>query len=245
MFNLEQAIAGWRRQMLAAGIKSPVPLEELESHLRDDVERQVAAGAGEARAFELAVQRIGQPAPLRKEFLKSANFKTLLLRKLKGFFSGGRGGPLPAMHNFEPAALQTLQLAPTEARQFNHDFVGTEHLLLALTRSGSKAVLNVMQKLGVRDETLREEIERFVSTGPLAVTAPEIPYTPRARKSLKLAGDEARMQNQSRVRPEHIFLGLLREGGGVAALILKNHGIRLETARAEILKEMNAHPGRG
>jgi hypothetical protein len=245
MFDLEHAIAEWRRQMLAAGIKAPVPLDELESHLRDDIEQQTRTGIEEARAFERAVQRIGHAAPLRKEFMKTNNFKRVILRQLKALFSRGSEVPLPATHNFEPAALQTLRLAPEEARSFNHDFVGTEHILLALIRSDSKALVNVMKKLGIRNEIVRREIERVVSTGAMAVPAPEIPYTPRARKSLKLAGEEARKLNQAQVRAEHIFLGLLGEGSGVAAVVLRNLGVRVETARAEILKEMNARPNAG
>jgi len=245
MFNLEQAIAEWRRQLRAVGIKSRAFLDELESHLRDDIEPQVRTGADESRSFATALERMGQPAPLKKEFMKTSNLKTKLWRTLKAFVPGAREVRLPAIDNFEPAALQTLQMAPDEARRFNHDFVGTEHLLLALTRSGSKAVANVMQKLGAGEEILRREIERIVSTGAATVTAPRIPYTPRARKSLRLAADEARKLNRPHVQPEHIFLGLLREGSGVAALVLKNLGVRLETARAEILKEMGASSSAG
>ncbi len=239
MFNLEQAIAEWRRQMIAAGIQAPIPLDELESHLRDDIEEQMKTGADAARAFALAVQRMGQPAPLQMEFMKTRNFKTVIARTLKALIPVWKEAPFPDLAHFEPAALDALQLAPEEARHFNHDYVGTEHLLLALTRSNSKAVARVMQNLGVRDEILRREIERFVSTGQVAVTAPTIPYTPRARKSLQFARDEARKLRQPHVRAEHIFLGLLREGGGVAALVLKSLGVRLETARAEILRAMN------
>jgi Clp amino terminal domain, pathogenicity island component len=244
MFNLEQSIAEWRRQMLAAGIKTPVPLEELESHLREDIEQQVRTGADEARAFEMAVQLIGSPAPLKKECMKTANFKWMLLQTVKSLF-GIRNVPLPALDTFEPAAQQTLELAPSEARCFNHNYVGTEHLLLGLIKSGSKSVSNVLQKLGVKSEALRREIERFVPVGPEAVTAAKIPYTPRAREALQLAANEARKLSQPQIKAEHIFLGLLREGSGVAAVVLKKLGVRLEKARAEVLKEMTAHPEAG
>jgi len=243
MFNYEKAIARWRRQMRAAGFNSPVPLDELENHLRDDVEQQVRAGTDEARAFAAAVQRLGPPAPLQREFKKARAFKTTLLRKLKAFLSGPGETPFPDLAAFEPEALQALQLAPDEARHLNHDFVGTEHLLLALSRSGSKPIAHVLQKFGVQTETLRLEIERIVSTGAIAVTAPTIPYTPRARKSLQLAAAEARKLNQPHIRAEHVFLGLLLEGGGVAALVLRELGVRLDTARAEILRQMPSHPG--
>jgi hypothetical protein len=245
MFNLEKSIAEWRQQMLAVGIQAPVPLEELDCHLREDIAQHVAAGMDEASAFEQAVRQIGEASPLRKEFMKTNSPIRTLLRKLKSFVLGAREIPLPALEQFEPAAQQTLTLAPEEARQFKHNFVGTEHLLLGLTRSGSRTVTNVLQKLGVSANLLRMEIERLVPTGPLATAAGQIPYTPRARQALQLSAEEAHRLNQSRVRPEHIFLGLLREGSGVAALVLKNLGVRLESARAEVLKEMRAHPEAG
>jgi hypothetical protein len=244
MFNLDLAIQRWREQMLAAGIQSPEPLDELECHLREDIEQQTLAGTDEACAFQMAVQHVGKAVTLKKEFMKTGNSKLVLLRKLKSFL-GIKEAPFPATDDFEPAAKQTLELAPEEARHFNHTFVGTEHILLGLTRSGSKSVLNVMQKLGVTSDALRGEIERFVSTGPMAVTATTIPYTPRAREALQLAAEEARKQNQYHVKAEHIFLGLLREGGGVAAVVLKNLGVRLESARAEVLKEISTRPEAG
>jgi len=80
MFNLEQSIAEWRRQMLAAGIKTPVPMEELESHLREEIERQMKSGLNEQKAFEVSVQRIGQPKMLNSEFKKSE--RTFMKRTL-------------------------------------------------------------------------------------------------------------------------------------------------------------------
>jgi hypothetical protein len=242
MFDLEKSIAVWRQQMLAAGIQAPVPLDELECHLREDIAQQVAAGMDEARAFELAIRQIGHAAPLRKEFMKAKSPIRMILWKLKSFVLGAREIPLPATEEFEPAAQQALTLAPEEARQFKHDFVGTEHLLLGLTHSGSRTVTNVLQKLGVSVEVLRVEIERLVGAGPVGADTREIPYTPRALQALQLSIQEARGLNQPRVRPEHIFLGLLREGGGVAALVLKNLGVQLESARAEVMREMRAHP---
>jgi ATP-dependent Clp protease ATP-binding subunit ClpC len=103
----------------------------------------------------------------------------------------------------------------------------------------------VLQKLGVKNEALRREIEKFVPVGSEAVTAAKIPYTPRAREALQLAANEARKLNQPHIKAEHIFLGLLREGSGVAAVVLKKLGVRLENARAEVSKEMTAHPEAG
>ena len=116
MFDLEESIKEWRRQMLSAGIKTPVPLEELESHLREDIEQQVRAGADVAHAFEIAAQHIGRPAPLKKEFMKTANFKWILSQIVK-FLFGIRNVSLPGLDTFEPAALETLELA----RRFHDD----------------------------------------------------------------------------------------------------------------------------
>src|SRR5664279_1966382 len=80
MFDLEQAVTGWRRQMLAAGIKTPVPLEELEIHLREEIEQQMESGLNEQKAFEIAVQRIGQASALKSEFKKSE--RTFMKRTL-------------------------------------------------------------------------------------------------------------------------------------------------------------------
>ena len=157
MFYLEQSIAEWRKQMLAAGIQSPVPLEELESHLREEIEQQVRAGADEARAFEMAVQSIGRPALLKKEFMKTANFKWILLQTIKSLF-GIRDAHLPALDTFEPAAQQTLELAPSEARCFNHNYVGTEHLVLGLLRCGPCPGGDYLRERGVTVKNFRQEM---------------------------------------------------------------------------------------
>jgi Clp amino terminal domain, pathogenicity island component len=242
MFDLETAIANWRKQMLAAGIQSPVPLEELESHLREDVEQQVRSGTIESQAFHIAVQRIGQALTLKKEFMKTDDIKGTFLRKLKRFLLGPGDAPLPAVEDFAPAARQTLELAPAEARRFHHDFVGTEHILLGLIQSGSKTVGNVMRELGVDSEAVRLEIGKIVSMGPVHEITSKILLTPRAREALQLATEEARKLSQPRVKAEHIFLGLLREGSGVAALVLKKLGVQIGSVRMEILKELRANP---
>jgi hypothetical protein len=243
MFDLEQAILEWRRQMLAAGIRTPEAVDELEGHLRDDVEAQRRSGIAAERAFENAVQRLGSAALLKKEFAKTAAPHWRLLRKLKAALPGFREIPIPALDDFAPAARQTLELAPEEARHFHHDFVGTEHVLLGLAQSQSAIVSNIMRRLGISAEAVRQEIEKVVFFGPAHPAAANIPLTPRARKALQLAAVEARKLNQPRVNPEHIFLGLILEGSGVAALVLKNLGVRIERAREETLKEMRASSG--
>jgi hypothetical protein len=133
MFDLDQAITEWREQMLAAGIKSPVPLEEMESHLRDNVERQMASGMAAEPAFRAAVARIGHPDRLRSEFAKAASPKWALYRKLKAGLLRFLGfAPLPELANFTPGAEAALAFAYEESRRFHHDFVGTEHVLPGL-----------------------------------------------------------------------------------------------------------------
>src|SRR5512135_3738460 len=144
-----------------------------------------------------------------------------------------------AMNNFTPRAQQVLALARKEADRFNHNFVGTEHLLLGLIKLGQGVAVNVLQKLGLDLETVRMEVEKQVGTGPDQKMIGNIPYTPRVKKVLALAAKEAKNLNHTYVGTEHILLGLLREGDGVAARVLKNMDVDIEQTRQEILKELD------
>src|SRR6185436_17356994 len=144
-----------------------------------------------------------------------------------------------AMNNFTPRAQQVLALARKEADRFNHNFVGTEHLLLGLIKLGQGVAVNVLQKLGLDLETVRLEVEKQVGTGPDQKMIGNIPYTPRVKKVLSLAAKEAKALNHTYVGTEHILLGLLREGDGVAARVLKNMDVDIEQTRQEILKELD------
>ncbi len=143
------------------------------------------------------------------------------------------------MNNFTPRAQQVLALARKEADRFNHNFVGTEHLLLGLIKLGQGVAVNVLQKLGLDLETVRMEVEKQVGTGPDQKMIGNIPYTPRVKKVLALAQKEAKALNHTYVGTEHILLGLLREGDGVAARVLKNLDVDIEQTRQEILKELD------
>ena len=138
-----------------------------------------------------------------------------------------------AMNNFTPRAQQVLALARKEADRFNHNFVGTEHLLLGLIKLGQGVAVNVLQKLGLDLETVRLEVEKQVGTGPDQKMMGNIPYTPRVKKVLALAQKEAKALNHTYVGTEHILLGLLREGDGVAARVLKNLDVDIEQTRQE------------
>ena len=144
-----------------------------------------------------------------------------------------------AMSNFTPRAQQVLALARKEADRFNHNFLGTEHLLLGLIKLGQGVAVNVLQKMGLDLETVRMEVEKQVGTGPDQKMIGNIPYTPRVKKVLALASKEAKALNHTYVGTEHILLGLLREGDGVAAQVLKNLDVDIEQTRQEILKELD------
>jgi len=143
------------------------------------------------------------------------------------------------MNNFTPRAQQVLALARKEADRFNHNYVGTEHLLLGLIKLGQGVAVNVLQKMSLDLETVRLEVEKQVGNGPETKMVGNIPYTPRVKKVLALAGREANALNHSYVGTEHILLGLLREGEGVAARVLKNLEVDIERTRTEILQELD------
>ena len=368
MFNVERAISEWRLQMVAGGLTSADALDELEAHLRDDVEAQVRSGSDEQRAFDLACQRLGTPAALGKEFGRSdhrevvsrrpalrsfyflcataailvdawtlASFELSLgervgaglgvavlavylfglplqqwwwsgggyglvvklvkagglivplwtvfalltalriitldigivpemvmwslcaaygLTVLAGLLSvGGNGGlsggplepnpapwpfppnrpfyrnfiiPLPPPAAFTPAARHTLRLAHEEAMNLGHDFVGTEHVLLALLKTAGEALNPVLQQNRVTPGALEAEIHRLVLASPIHPTQATLPWTPRARKALQLAARKAAALEPSPIGARHLLLGLLLEGSGVAAVALRNLGVRLD-----------------
>ncbi len=143
------------------------------------------------------------------------------------------------MNNFTPRAQQVLQLARKEADRFNHGYVGTEHILLGIIALGQGVAVNALQRLGVNLEAVRLEVEKAVGVGPETKTVGNLPFTPRVKKVLALAGSEARSLNHAYVGTEHILLGLLREGEGVASRVMRNLNVDLEKIRVEIMKELD------
>ena len=143
------------------------------------------------------------------------------------------------MNNFTPRAQPVLALSRKEADRFNHNYVGTEHLLLGLIKLGQGVAVNVLQKMGLDLETVRQEVEKQVGSGQENKMSGNIPYTPRVKKVLALAGKEAKALQHSYVGTEHILLGLLREGEGVAAQVLKNLEVDLDRTRNEVLRELD------
>lgn len=143
------------------------------------------------------------------------------------------------MNNFTPRAQQVLALARKEADRFHHTYVGTEHLLLGLINLGQGVAVNVLQKLGLSLDTVRQAVEKQVGSGPETKPTGNIPYTPRVKQVLALANKEAKALSHSYVGTEHILLGLLREGDGVAARVLRTLDVDIERCRNEILIELD------
>jgi ATP-dependent Clp protease ATP-binding subunit ClpC len=144
-----------------------------------------------------------------------------------------------AMNNFTPRAQQVLALARKEADRFNHNYIGTEHVLLGLIKLGQGVAVSVLQRMGLDLESVRMEVEKEVGTGPESKSSTNIPYTPRVKKVLALANKEAKQLNHSYVGTEHILLGLLREGEGMAARVLTSLSVDLQTTRNEVLAEID------
>jgi ATP-dependent Clp protease ATP-binding subunit ClpC len=136
---------------------------------------------------------------------------------------------------FTDRARKVMQLANQEAQRFNHEYIGTEHVLLGLVKEGSGVAANVLKRLDVDLRKIRLEVEKIVQSGPDMVTMGKLPQTPRAKKVIEYAMEEARNLNHNYVGTEHLLLGLLREQEGVAAQVLMNLGLKLEDVREEVL----------
>jgi hypothetical protein len=379
MFNLEQAITKWKRQMAAAGIK-PVDVDELESHLRDEIDRLVRSGADEQHAYKAATARLGEITALKAEFRKlhsdegwqkflrifyfisvayvlvvsmwtlleyemslwerfagisAAWLITLCLARLPYWLKSLSDAPyqrllrtiklaislvwlwaisallqathvmtldvgilpttilwcviaaialaalawglndrsrptdpgtppppfqpqmqpipptrpcplefgvaLPPGQKFTPRAWQVLAGASEEASRLGHDFIGTEHVLLGVLKLAKGALADVLKRIHLDRETVRLEIEKMVSPGPARAERISTPFTPRACKALQLAAREAKALAHPSIHAEHILLGLLLEGSGVAGRVLKKLGVHASQTRSEIATALNVH----
>jgi ATP-dependent Clp protease ATP-binding subunit ClpC len=141
---------------------------------------------------------------------------------------------------FTDRARKVMALANQEAQRFNHEYIGTEHILLGLVKEGSGVGANVLKNLEVDLRKVRLEVEKLVKSGPDMVTMGKLPQTPRAKKVIEYAIEEARNLNHNYVGTEHLLLGLLREHEGVAAQVLMNLGLKLEEVREEVLNLLGA-----
>ncbi len=144
---------------------------------------------------------------------------------------------------FTDRARKVMQLARSEAMRFNHEYIGTEHILLGLIQEGSGVAANVLKNLGLDLSKIRHEVEKTVKAGPNMVTIGQLPFTPRAKKVLEFGVEEATALGHNYIGTEHLLLGLLRETGGKAAQVLLNLGVRLQEVREEVLELLGADLG--
>jgi len=145
------------------------------------------------------------------------------------------GGDIDRFDKFTERARKVLSLAQEEAQRLKHNYIGTEHLLLGLVREGEGVAAKVLSNLGVDLKEARNTVEVIIGRGNRVVLG-EIGLTPRAKKVIELAVDEARRMNHHYIGTEHLLLGLVREGEGIAAGALESMGVDLEKVRAETLR---------
>ena len=141
---------------------------------------------------------------------------------------------------FTDRAKKVMNLARQEAQRFNHEYLGTEHVLLGLVQEGSGVAANVLKNMGIDLNKIRAEVEKIVKTGPSMVTMGQLPFTPRAKKVLELSMEEASNLGHNYIGTEHLLLGLIKENEGIAAQVLMNLGIKLEDVREEVLDFLGA-----
>jgi len=146
---------------------------------------------------------------------------------------------------FTDRARKVMALAREEAKRFNHEYIGTEHILLGLVKEGSGVAANVLQNLDIDLKKIRMEVEKIVQAGPDLVSVGQLPFTPRVKKVLEYAMEEAKSMGHNYIGTEHQLLGLLREREGVAAQVLLNLGIKLEGVREEVMELLGAETTQG
>ncbi len=141
---------------------------------------------------------------------------------------------------FTDRAKKVMNLARQEAQRFNHEYLGTEHILLGLVQEGSGVAANVLKQMQIDLDKIRVEVEKIVKTGPSMVTMGQLPFTPKAKKVLELSLEEASNLGHNYIGTEHILLGLIKENEGIAAQVLMNLGVKLEDVREEVLDFLGA-----
>ncbi|PIE23901.1 MAG: NDP-hexose 4-ketoreductase [Planctomycetota bacterium] len=146
---------------------------------------------------------------------------------------------------FTDRAKKVMSLARQEAQKFNHEYIGTEHVLLGLVQEGNGVAANVLEKMGVDLENIRQEVEKIVKSGPSMATMSNLPFTPRAKKVLELAMEEASQLGHNYIGTEHLLLGLIKENEGIAAQVLLNLRVKLEDVRQQVLEFLGADPSSG
>ncbi len=144
---------------------------------------------------------------------------------------------------FTDRARKVMGLARQEAQRWNHDYIGTEHILLGLVREGAGVAASTLQNLDIDPKRICEEVERRVSRGKTMVTMGQLPFTPNAKRVLELSLEEASNLGHTYIGTEHVLLGLIREHEGIAAQVLRSLEVNVEQVRAEVLDLLGAEPG--
>src|SRR3989338_8558447 len=139
-------------------------------------------------------------------------------------------------NRFTERARKVIILAKEEAKRFNHDYIGTEHILLGLIRECEGVAAAVLQNLGMSLEQIRLEVEKLVHPGPSTVVSGDLPFTPKSKKVVEFAMDEAHSLGHNYIGTEHLLLGLIRETEGIASQVLMNLGLSLDKVRAEVME---------
>jgi ATP-dependent Clp protease ATP-binding subunit ClpC len=143
------------------------------------------------------------------------------------------------LQNFMPSAEKVMALANEEALRLNHNFIGTEHILLGLVKLGNGMAANVLAKFELNLEKTRTEVEKIDGRGPGRKITFSLPYTPRVKEVLKMARNDAKLLKHTYIGTEHLLLGILSEGKGVAVMVLKKFNVNIEQTRIEMLNEIN------
>ncbi|MDF1729207.1 MAG: Clp protease N-terminal domain-containing protein, partial [Sulfitobacter sp.] len=141
---------------------------------------------------------------------------------------------------FTDRAKKVMNFARQEAQRFNHEYLGTEHILLGLIKEGDGVAAHVLKNMGIDMTKIRMEIEKIVKTGPSMVTMGQLPFTQMAKKVLELSMEEASSLSHNYIGTEHLLLGLIKENEGIAAQVLQNLGVKLEDVREEVLDFLGA-----
>jgi ATP-dependent Clp protease ATP-binding subunit ClpC len=144
---------------------------------------------------------------------------------------------------FSDRARRVVVLAQEEARMLNHNYIGTEHILLGLIHEGEGVAAKALESLGISFEAVRQQVEEIIGQGPSAPTG-HIPFTPRAKKVLELSLREALQLGHNYIGTEHILLGLIREGEGVAAQVLQKLGADVNRVRQQVIQLLPGHAGK-
>jgi hypothetical protein len=155
----------------------------------------------------------------------------------------GRRASGGMFERFTDRARRVVVLAQEEARMLNHDYIGTEHLLLGLIREGEGAAAKALESLGISLEAVRQQVEEIISRGQQAPSG-HIPFTPRAKKALELSLREALQLGHNYIGTEHLLLGLIREGEGVAAQVLVKLGADLNRVRQQVIQLLHGYQGK-